>query len=61
MLTNTNTWLLSHDISSINAQELTDSILKQEGEQGSNATQNISAFFSSIATSLVLIPLVSSA
>ncbi len=58
VLTNTNTWLVEHDISSINAPELTDSILKQVGEQSSSTLQSMSAFFGSIATSLVLIPLV---
>ncbi|RLL51008.1 AI-2E family transporter [Mariprofundus sp. EBB-1] len=58
VLTNTNTWLVSHEISSINAQELTDSILKQVGEQGSSTIDSMTTFFSHIATSLVLIPLV---
>ncbi|MDX8395638.1 MAG: AI-2E family transporter, partial [Mariprofundaceae bacterium] len=58
VLTNANSWLVDHNISSINAPELTDSILKQVGEQGSSTIQSMSTFFSSIATSLVLIPLV---
>ncbi len=58
VLINANAWLVGHDISSIHAQELTDSILQQVGEQGSSTIQSMSAFFSNIATSLVLIPLV---
>ncbi len=58
VLTNTNTWLVDHDISSINPQELTNSILKQVGEQASSIIHSMGAFFSNIAASLVLIPLV---
>ena len=57
-LTHANTWLVAHDISSINPQELTDSILKQIGEQASSIIHSMGAFFSHIAASLVLIPLV---
>jgi len=57
-LTHANTWLVDHDISSINPQALTDSILKQVGEQASSIIHSMGAFFSNIAASLVLIPLV---
>ncbi|MDQ6954182.1 MAG: AI-2E family transporter [Mariprofundaceae bacterium] len=58
VLSNTNVWLLAHDISAINAQELTDSTLKQVSEQASSTIHSMSDFFTHIATSLVLIPLV---
>jgi len=58
VLTHTNSWLLGHNIASMNPHELTNTILEQVEAQASNIIQSMAAFFSDIATSLVLIPLV---
>jgi len=57
VLTHANRWLVDHQIISIHPQQLTDSILKQVGDQASGIIHSMAQFFSSIAASLVLIPL----
>ena len=58
VLSNTNTWLLSHGMSGINPQEMTDSIIHRVGDQGAETIASMSAFFGEIAASLLLIPLI---
>lgn len=58
VLNNTNVWLVNHDISTIDAQQMTNTIIQSVSEQGSSAIQSMTDFFADIATSLLLIPLI---
>jgi len=58
VLNNTNVWLAGHNISTIDAQQVTNSVIQSVNKQGSSAIQSMTDFFTEIATSLLLIPLI---
>jgi len=58
VLTNSNTWLMGHGMSGIDPQHVTDTIIQRVGDQGSTTIASMTRFFGDIATSLVLIPLI---
>ncbi|MDQ6969787.1 MAG: AI-2E family transporter [Mariprofundus sp.] len=58
VLSNTNAWLISQDMTSIDAQQTTNMIIQRASEEGVATAQSMSDFFTGIAPSLLLIPLV---
>jgi len=58
VLGNTNVWLTSHNISTIDAQQVTHTIIQRVSEQGSDTIESMNSFFADITMSLLLIPLI---
>jgi len=58
VLTDSNAWLVGHGMSGIDPQKVTDTIIQRVGNQGSNTIESMTHFFGDIATSLLLIPLI---
>jgi len=58
VLSNTDAWLASQDLSTFDAQAMTDKMMQGVSQQGTATMHSMAVFFAGIAPSLVLIPLV---
>ncbi|MDX8409152.1 MAG: AI-2E family transporter [Mariprofundales bacterium] len=58
VLTNANTWLSGHGLMHFDPQQTTETIIQRFEQQAAEVTKSMSGFFSSIAASLLLIPLI---